>query len=165
MNNEEVIKYLNEKIVKNLTEDGLIYNPEIAEDKKYRKFFATKIDNLDTITEQDITKYGEIIYKNIKSFLTEQEIKSKISFKIYRLESLHYRYDFCDLVRGIFYYKPIVTNYDRIKTMTVDEMAEWLDELLEECISYNCPAYKICENLQNCEKSIKQWLMQENKDE
>lgn len=55
-----------------------------------------------------------------------------------------------------------MNNYEKIKAMTLDEMAALYDELNVDCAGYNCPAYEICETLQNCKASIKLWLQQES---
>lgn len=55
-----------------------------------------------------------------------------------------------------------MTNYDRIKQMSVEEMAEYLSDHWS-CIG--CAFEKVCDdNLYryiNCHKNIKQWLEQE----
>ena len=55
-----------------------------------------------------------------------------------------------------------MNNFEKIKQMTVDEMAEWLDCISEECSDMCVASYdlNIC-NIQFCEKNIKQWLFQE----
>lgn len=57
---------------------------------------------------------------------------------------------------------PIRTNYDRIKSMSVEEMAEYLSDHWS-CIG--CAFEKVCDdNLYryiSCHKNIKQWLLQE----
>ena len=61
---------------------------------------------------------------------------------------------------------PIKTNYDRIKSMSVEEMAEYLSDHWS-CIG--CAFEKVCDdNLYryiSCHKNIKQWLLQEVSDE
>ena len=55
-----------------------------------------------------------------------------------------------------------MTNYDRIKSMSVEEMAEYLSDHWS-CIG--CAFEKVCDdNLYryiSCHKNIKQWLEQE----
>ena len=54
---------------------------------------------------------------------------------------------------------PIRTNYDRIKSMSVEEMAEYLSDHWS-CI--DCAFEKDCDdNYISCHKNIKQWLEQE----
>ena len=55
-----------------------------------------------------------------------------------------------------------MNTYEKIKQMAVDEMAEWLDCISEECSDMCVASYdlNIC-NSQFCEKNIKQWLLQE----
>lgn len=52
------------------------------------------------------------------------------------------------------------TNYDQIKNMTVDEMAEFLFEY-GDCDF--CPVSSKCKirNYENCKKNIKKWLESE----
>lgn len=58
---------------------------------------------------------------------------------------------------------PIRTNYDRIKSMSVEEMAEYLSDHWS-CI--DCAFEKDCDdNYISCHKNIKQWLEQEVNDE
>ena len=54
---------------------------------------------------------------------------------------------------------PIKTNYDRIKSMSVEEMAEYLSDHWS-CIG--CAFEKDCDdNYISCHKNIKQWLERE----
>ena len=59
-----------------------------------------------------------------------------------------------------------MNNYDRIKSMSVEEMAEYLSDHWS-CIG--CAFEKVCDdNLYryiSCHKNIKQWLLQEVSDE
>ena len=55
-----------------------------------------------------------------------------------------------------------MNNFEKIKSLTLDEMAELYDELNVDCAGYHCPAFKICANLQNCKVAFKQWLQQES---
>lgn len=56
-----------------------------------------------------------------------------------------------------------MTNYDRIKSMNVEEMAEFLFEYFD-CDF--CPMSAKCktQNYENCKKNIKRWLLQEVSD-
>lgn len=57
---------------------------------------------------------------------------------------------------------PIRTNYNRIKSMSVEEMAEYLSDYWS-CVS--CAFEKDCDNNYiSCYKNIKQWLLQEVKE-
>lgn len=50
-----------------------------------------------------------------------------------------------------------MNNFEKIKQMTVEEMAKWL----RFCVSCGyCPIYDKCQN-GDCEKEFKQWLSQE----
>lgn len=120
---DENLQQIKQKVIEKLKEDKLNYNPDIEEDKKFRKFFALKTVPLEDATEQNIADYSQCIYRTIKSYLADQEIKGTISFKIYGLENLRDKECFADLIRGIFYYQPVVTNYDKIKNMSLDDMA------------------------------------------
>jgi hypothetical protein len=54
----------------------------------------------------------------------------------------------------------MTTNYERIKQMTVDEMAYWVDENFEigcEFCGYYCKG--------DCVKGFKQWLLKEAENE
>ena len=55
-----------------------------------------------------------------------------------------------------------MNNFEKIKNMTLDEMAESYDELTVDCVGHNCHAHEICVILQNCKASIKQWLQAES---
>ena len=64
--------------------------------------------------------------------------------------------------------KPKQTNYDRIRNMSIDEMAQMFDELNINCLSStDCLAGECCERLSktecinNCIKPFKQWLESE----
>ena len=54
----------------------------------------------------------------------------------------------------------IMTNYEKIKAMSIDEMADYLNEIFD---CSNCPNDMfLCESKGNvCTKYIKQWLEQE----
>ena len=54
-----------------------------------------------------------------------------------------------------------MTNYERIKDMTVEEMAEWLEKIPVGCDF--CPAREFCDmNIYNtCENIFKEWLESE----
>ena len=55
-----------------------------------------------------------------------------------------------------------MTNYDRIKSMSVEEMAEFIERKTEDLeICTHCPAYKMCDTHIKCGENIKQWLEQE----
>ena len=56
-----------------------------------------------------------------------------------------------------------MTNFEKIKNMTVGEMAEWLQDGINEC---NCCTYGLnlaCSD--NCIYGIKQWLESEVQEE
>ena len=59
--------------------------------------------------------------------------------------------------------KPKQTNYDRIKSMSLEEMADLLYNEDLPCIS--CMLYDECEGTDNCKEKIKQWLLQEVSDD
>lgn len=63
----------------------------------------------------------------------------------------------------------MTTNYEKIKAMSIDEMAQMFDELNISCLSgVDCPAGEFCERLSkteyinNCIKPFKQWLESED---
>lgn len=50
-----------------------------------------------------------------------------------------------------------MTNFEKIKAMSVEEMAEWIDETIAtRCDA--CPAEKICTIEQSCVGTIIKWL-------
>ena len=54
-----------------------------------------------------------------------------------------------------------MTNYEKIKAMTIDEMAEFLTKITANYCIY-CPLQKNCENQDiSCRGSIQQWLESE----
>ena len=71
--------------------------------------------------------------------------------------------------------KPKQTNYDRIKSMSVEEMSEWIVglKLVFECHALGGDAHEVVSKLNNSEKqelddwseeekaTYKQWLLQE----
>ena len=59
-----------------------------------------------------------------------------------------------------------MTNYNCIKSMSVEEMAEFIERMAEHLeICTRCPAYKMCDTHIKCGENIKQWLLQEVKDD
>lgn len=57
----------------------------------------------------------------------------------------------------------MTTNYERIKNMTVEEMAELFDEYIT---CRNCPASDFCErhSVDYCSTILEQWLQSESED-
>lgn len=159
MDRQEVLAKIKQKAIEKIQEDKIIYTPDIEEDKKYRKFFAFKTVDLESeISEENIKDYSSMIAKTIKLFLSEQAITETIKFKIYGLESLHDRESFNDLVRGIFYYQPIKTNYDRLKSSNIVGVAK----ILSEEVSKLFLNAEITELAYKClEQKIGGWLLQE----
>lgn len=51
-----------------------------------------------------------------------------------------------------------MNNYERIKSMSIDEMAEYIDNYVN-CGS--CPAFLFCSKEFTCKKFIEQWLQKE----
>ena len=60
-----------------------------------------------------------------------------------------------------------MNNYERIKAMSIEQMAKAFNRLNVDCTGNHCPARDICdkmcevENLRDCEKPFKQWLESE----
>ena len=55
-----------------------------------------------------------------------------------------------------------MNNFEKIKNMTLDEMAKYLTKITANYCEY-CPLQKKCENEDiYCRDSIKQWLQQES---
>ena len=54
-----------------------------------------------------------------------------------------------------------MNNFEKIKNMNIDEMAEWIINI-EPLHCRNCPANKICFGEMDCKRTIKQWLQQES---
>lgn len=53
-----------------------------------------------------------------------------------------------------------MTNFEKIKAMSVEEMAKWFDEMSMEC--ENCPAIKYCTvDHKTCEETIQGYLESE----
>lgn len=172
---DENLQQIKQKVIEKLKEDKLNYNPDIEEDKKFRKFFALKTVPLEDATEQNIADYSQCIYRTIKSYLADQEIKGTISFKVYGLENLRDRDSFADLIRGIFYYQPVVTNYDKIKNMSLDTMAAQFAAMairtltitanqINEKIGAQTPELPSEDKIELF-NSFKEWLMQNAEEE
>jgi hypothetical protein len=54
-----------------------------------------------------------------------------------------------------------MTNYEKIKNMTVEEMAKFLDELTDRCNASMCIDCPLCKGLFCCAKEIIYWLNSE----
>lgn len=54
-----------------------------------------------------------------------------------------------------------MTNYERIKSMSVEELADFLEYISRTADCSCCPAYNFCELNIDCDELIKQWLLQE----
>ena len=52
-----------------------------------------------------------------------------------------------------------MTNFERIKAMTVEEMAALFEDIIDGLKScHYCPAFKLCiETEETCDTAIKQW--------
>ena len=69
-------------------------------------------------------------------------------------------YGECSSVCERYLIKPVLTNHDRIRNMSIDEMAKFMNECGHDFPPY-CD-YKRAENCdQNCLNCAKQWLSQE----
>lgn len=55
-----------------------------------------------------------------------------------------------------------MNNYEKIKTMTLDEMVRWLWEITD-CEECEASKKHCCFGVGKCEKTLKQWLQQETK--
>ena len=56
-----------------------------------------------------------------------------------------------------------MNNFEKIKNMTLDEMAEWIINI-EPLHCRNCPANKICFGEMDCKRTIRQWLQAESEE-
>lgn len=56
-----------------------------------------------------------------------------------------------------------MNNYEKIKNMSTDEMVEFIDSFIPNCIDFICPVWDYCEeiNSANCKNTLKQWLESE----
>lgn len=54
-----------------------------------------------------------------------------------------------------------MNNFEKIKQMTVEEMAEWLDKVSEECSDMCNFNFDTCRLDSDCRANIKQWLLSE----
>lgn len=54
-----------------------------------------------------------------------------------------------------------MTNYEKIKAMSVEEMAEFINTDADDCI--NCPAFVFCDTVSDgsCHAIIEKWLESE----
>ena len=74
----------------------------------------------------------------------------------------HKEYGECSSVCSHYLIKPVLTNYDRVRNMSIDEMTKFMGECGHDFPPY-CD-YKRVENCdQNCLSCAKQWLLQEIK--
>ena len=54
-----------------------------------------------------------------------------------------------------------MTNYEKIKNMTIEEMANFLDKITERCASNECEDCPLCEGIFCCTSEIGYWLNSE----
>lgn len=57
-----------------------------------------------------------------------------------------------------------MTKYEKIKNMTVEEMAKFLEELTDRCNASRCIDCPLCEGLFCCTDEIRYWLESEVKE-
>lgn len=50
------------------------------------------------------------------------------------------------------------TNFERIKAMSVEEMAEFIEAIVGEIDCGYCPAYSICKVSDGCKANLEKWL-------
>lgn len=51
-----------------------------------------------------------------------------------------------------------MNNFERLKNMTVEEMTEFIADIVSTADCANCPAYDMCIQGVDCKISIKNWL-------
>lgn len=56
-----------------------------------------------------------------------------------------------------------MNNFEKVKQMTVEEMAKWLDCISSECSEMCTANYTHCNLQSTCQENIKQWLLAEVK--
>lgn len=54
-----------------------------------------------------------------------------------------------------------MTNYEKIKNMTVEEMAKFLEKITDYCNANNCKACPLCRGIFCCTTEIECWLNSE----
>lgn len=57
-----------------------------------------------------------------------------------------------------------MTNYEKIKNMSIDEMAKFLDELTERCCNNSCKDCPLCDGIYCCANEFEYWLNSEVKE-
>lgn len=60
---------------------------------------------------------------------------------------------------------PVVTNYDKIHGLSLDEMADFLDHCAVDCSGCFIPPQFCCEDYNTCADAIRNWLTQPAKEE
>ena len=69
-------------------------------------------------------------------------------------------YGECSSVCERYLIKPVLTNYDRVRNMSIDEIAVFMGEC-----GHDFPPYCDCKKVENCDQNClscaKQWLSQE----
>lgn len=165
--------YLKENIIKKLQEKGYKLNANITIDNyEDKRFFAFK--TLDC-TEEQLNNGVKMASYTLRNFFAERQYEH-IDFNIVRLESLTDRDDSSELWRGILVTKPSekveekshITNYEKIKNMTVEEMANLIIcAVTSKCLANdcaNCMLEYLCNELteeDNEQEIVTQWLRQE----
>lgn len=51
-----------------------------------------------------------------------------------------------------------MANYEKIKNMTVEEMAKFLDKITQRCVNNYCKDCPLCEGIYCCANEIEYWL-------
>lgn len=159
---DQVTEEIKQKVIEKLKGDNLVYAPDLKEDKKYRKFLAIRTVDLKNATVENISDYSLSIYKTIKYYLQNENIDASVYFNIYGLKRLGDKNSFDDLVRGIFYYRPIKTNYDIIHAMGIDDLAAQFTGLVIKTLKTSAKVPKIPEEDKiGLVNAFKDWLEQE----
>lgn len=151
---DEAIKEMRKRIENECLHKGYKLNPELK--TGYRKFFAYKM------RESEGHSFSVLsAIRVLNNFLKESNlINRKLEFNLTNLETLKDIEDFDYLVRGLIYFKELPkTNFDKIKAMSVDEMASVIADSCLHCKHLEKDG--LCNS--HCREGIKQWLEQECK--
>ena len=54
-----------------------------------------------------------------------------------------------------------MTYYEKIKNMTIEEMANFFDKITERCFNNECKDCTLCEGIYCCANEFKYWLNSE----
>lgn len=129
---DEMLKFCKDfekALIERLEASGGRYDPDLNQINKNnlapnKKFFAFKKHDYDEDFTGDLNRMLAVIIQEVNC--------DNFVFNFATVEGIRDDHGFADLIRGLVYFKrlPKVSLYEKVKRMSLDEMAEWLFDFI-----------------------------------